>query len=372
MKKKSCFFCWAFLVCISTSAIAQINLEKDSVNRKGKKRKLFAFPAVIYSPETTLALGGAGNFYFKLGRDTTVRTSYVQALGLYTLRKQAVFGFESMIFFHKEKYILKTKGSASYFPDRFWGLGNDSPNDYERYTVGQFYLSPQLLRRAYKRLFLGPAFEIQNVFSFEYGSGMPPGTSKFDVQKVPGRKGSYVAGLGAVASWDSRDNTFSSSKGFYFSYYVSSFSPAFGSRFSYTSHSLDVRKYFSVGKNDVIAFQFVTLANIGMVPVRSMANIGSNSIMRGYYEGRYTANNLIALQAEYRFPVYKRFGMVVFAATGRVADHTAQLFTVRGQKPSLGTGLRYAVDPKEKLNFRFDVGFGQQSNGFYFYLTEAF
>lgn len=351
---------------------AQINLEKDSVTRKGKKRKLFAFPALIYSPETTLALGGAGNFYFKLGRDTTVRTSYIQALGLYTLRNQAVFGMESVIFFRREKYILKTKASASYFPDRFWGLGDNSPNEFEKYTVGQFYIFPQLLRRVYKKLFLGPSLEIQNVFSFDYGAGLPPGTSKFDVQNVPGRKGSYVAGLGVVASWDNRDNTFSPSKGFYFSYYVANFNPSFGSKFDYTSHTLDVRKYFPVAHNQVLAFQFYVLANIGTAPVRSMANIGSNTIMRGYYEGRYTDNNLAALQGEYRFPVYKRFGMVVFAAAGRVANKTTNMLTFSGLKPSLGTGVRYAIDPKEKLNFRFDVGFGQQSNGFYFYLTEAF
>jgi hypothetical protein len=41
-------------------------------------------------------------------------------------------------------------------------------------------------------------------------------------------------------------------------------------------------------------------------------------------------------------------------------------------KPAMGTGIRYAIDKKEKLNFRFDVGFGQRSNGFYFYITEAF
>ncbi|MBS1559164.1 MAG: BamA/TamA family outer membrane protein [Bacteroidetes bacterium] len=356
----------------ASASSAQVNLEKDSVTKKGKKKKLFAFPAVIYSPETTLAFGGAGNFYFKLGRDSVVRTSYIQALGLYTLRKQAVLGMESIIFFHNENFILKTKASASYFPDRFWGLGDNSTNDFERYTVGQFYLFPQLLRKTYKKLFLGPAFEIQNVFSFEYGSGMPPGTSKFDLQNVPGRKGSYIAGLGAVASWDSRDNAFSPSKGFYFSYYFGDFSPAFGSKYRYTSHTLDVRKYFPVKKNSVIAMQLVMLINNGTVPVRSMANIGSNSIMRGYYEGRYTDNNLVALQSEYRFPVYKRFGMVFFAAAGRVASTADNLITLSSLKPSLGTGLRYAIDPKEKLNFRFDVGFGQQSNGFYFYITEAF
>ncbi len=365
------FFCLSIL---AFTGQAQINLEKkDSINRLGKKRKLFAFPAVIYSPETTLAFGGAGNYYFRIGRDSTVRTSYIQGLALYTLRKQTVFGMESSIFFHDERYILKTKASASYFPDRFWGLGNNSPSgDLEPYTVGQFYFFPQLLRKTYKKLFLGLAYEIQNVFSFEYGAGKPAGTSVFDVQNVNGRKGSFVSGLGLVALWDGRDNTFSPSRGLYFSYYVNNFSKAFGSSFNYVAHNVDIRKYFSVRKNQVLAFQFVLVSNNGTVPVRSMSNIGSNSIMRGYYEGRYTDNNLMAGQVEHRFPLIGRFGMVAFAAAGRVGNTLDQVFTLQGLKPSLGSGLRYAIDKKEKLNARLDVGFGKQSYGFYFNITEAF
>jgi hypothetical protein len=369
---KHSFLNFLLFFCLSISACAQINLEKDSITHKGKKRKLFAFPAVIYSPETTLAFGGAGNYYFKLGHDSTTRTSYIQALALYTLRNQTVLGSESVIFFHNEKYLLKTKASASYFPDRFWGLGNDSGSDFERYTIGQFYLYPQLLRRTYKKLFLGAAFEIQNVFSFDYGKNSPPGQSLFDVQNVNGRKGSFVSGLGFVALWDGRDNAFSPSKGFYFSYSINDFTEFLGSKYNFTSQSVDIRKYISLTGSQVFAFQFVLNTNNGTVPVRSMANIGSNTIMRGYYEGRFTDNNLIAFQAEHRIHLINRIGMVVFGGAGRVGSKTTDVFTFSGLKPALGTGVRYAIDKKEKLNFRFDIGFGQRSSGFYFYITEAF
>jgi hypothetical protein len=353
---------------------SQVNLEKkDSINKLGKRRKLFAFPAAIYSPETTLAFGGAANFYFKIGHDTTIRTSYIQGLGLYTLRHQTVFGMESAIFFHNERFILKTKGSASYFPDRFWGLGNDSKeSNMEHYTVGQFYFFPQLLRKTYKSLFLGLAYEIQNVFTFDYGEGKPPGTSIFDTENVTGRYGSLVSGMGFVALWDGRDNTFSPSKGLYFSYYINDYTKALGSEYNFTFHSVDVRKYYTVAKNQVLAFQFMLNANVGTVPVRSMSNIGSNTIMRGYYEGRYTDNNFIGAQVEDRFPLKGRFGMVVFAAAGRVGTNSSDLFNFYGLKPSIGTGLRYAIDKKEKLNLRLDVGFGYHSSGVYFNITEAF
>ena len=156
-----------------------------------------------------------------------------------------------------------------------------------------------------------------------------------------------------------------------------------GSQFEYVSQSLDVRKYVTVSRTGVMAFQFLGNFNQGNVPVRSMANIGSGTIMRGYYDGRYTDKNLMAVQAELRQHLIHRVGMVVFAGVGRVANHFSEFFKSQSQtssnklsfsglKPSLGAGLRFAVDKGEKLNVRLDVGFGRRSNGVYLNLSEAF
>jgi outer membrane protein assembly factor BamA len=366
-------FLFTFIFSIAFHAEGQIELQKDSVNKKGKQRKFFGFPAVIYSPETTLSFGGAGTIYFKVGHAPDVRTSFVQALALYSLRGQAVFGAESTIFFHNERYILKSHVSFSHFPDRFWGLGNDSKDEnLEKYTITQYYIYPQLLRKIYKKLFAGISYEIQSVFSVEYGTEKPPGTSLLDIQQIQGRKGSLISGIGLVALLDTRNNTFSPNKGFYFSYTFNDFHPRVGSDLSYTNHFVDIRKYVAVGKNQVLAFQLINNFNSGDVPIRSLANIGSSSMLRGYYDGRYTDKNLFGIQAEYRFPIKGRFGMVAFAAVGRVGSTVADVYSFKHLKPSLGTGLRYAIDKKEKLNLRLDFGAGNNSNGFYFNLTEAF
>ncbi len=352
---------------------AQINLQKDSITKKGKHRKIFGFPAVIYSPETTFAFGGAGNVYFKLSKDSTVRTSYLQGLVLYTLRGQAVFATEGAIYFPGEHYILKTHASVSYFPDRFWGLGNDSRDqDLEKYTIGQYYIYPQLLRKIYNKFFAGISYELQNVFAVDYGEGKPPGSSIFDIQKVSGREGSIVSGLGFVAQWDGRNNSFSPSRGLYFSYTFNDFTQSLGSNYTYTNHFVDIRKYYPVGKENVLAFQVLGNFNVGNVPIRSLANIGSSSMMRGYYEGRYADKNLFGVQAEYRFHVIGRFGMVLFSAVGRVGSQVSDVLSFQDLKPSIGTGIRYAIDKKEKLNLRLDFGVGNNSNGFYFNIIEAF
>jgi hypothetical protein len=80
---------------------------------------------------------------------------------------------------------------------------------------------------------------------------------------------------------------------------------------------------------------------------------------------------MIGLQAEARFPVYKRLGMVVFGGVGDVFHQFSDL-QWQQLKFSLGTGLRFSINPAERLNFRMDYGIGRRSSAYYILVTEAF
>lgn len=94
--------------------------------------------------------------------------------------------------------------------------------------------------------------------------------------------------------------------------------------------------------------------------------------MRGYYQGRYRDNNMAVIQAEYRIPLFWRFGAVAFGDIGNVAPAPGQLnFT--DLKYSYGGGLRVAMNKAEKLNLRGDFGINAKgTGGFYLQLGEAF
>ena len=92
--------------------------------------------------------------------------------------------------------------------------------------------------------------------------------------------------------------------------------------------------------------------------------------MRGYYRGRYRDNNMYSVQAEYRIPVYWRFGLDIFAGFGDVGPNI--IFDLKTTKPSYGVGLRFSVDKKEKINIRFDYARGKDSQAFYISFGEAF
>jgi len=341
-----------------------------AIVQKKKKDKYVIFPVVVKSPEYRWGAGGAGTFFFKIGKDSSARTSNFKVASFFTLRKQLVAATEGNIYFPNEKYILYVVSSATRFPDKFWGLGNDTPSSaLENYTISQFSIFPKLMRRVYSSVYAGVGYEFQHVFQFDYDHS---GNSVFDREDIVGRNGGWVSGPGATVTWDNRNHAFSPSKGFYMQFYVGIYSKAVGSDFNFAVRNLDVRKYIALSKNVVLAFQANLISTSGSVPIRQLTNIGSNSYMRGYYEGRYTDKDLIAFQSELRFPLYKRFGMVTFAGVGRVGNALREVFIPQHLKPSIGAGLRFALSPQEKLHLRVDAGFGNRSNGTYLNMGEAF
>ncbi len=328
------------------------------------------FPLIVKSPEYKWGAGLGGIIYFKLKHDSITRTSNIKITSFATVRKQAVLASEGYLYTAEEKFIIHYAGSFSRFPDKFWGMGNESQGgDMENYAISQVGIYPQVLREIRRHLFAGIGYEFQRVFKFDYNQD---GTSLFDEQNITGRNGGTISGTGLVLTWDSRNNAFSSSKGFYIQYFNTFYREAFGSQFEFNVQSLDVRKYFSIGKNDVLAFQMNTLQTTGNVPIRNLAIIGSDSFMRGYYMGRYQDKTMFAFQTEFRLPVYRKWGLAMFSGIGKVGPLLRDAWNFQKMKLSIGAGVRYAINTKEKLNLRFDSGVGFHSHGSYLNLGEAF
>lgn len=356
------YFCLISLVFgLFTTSYAQ----KDS----SKPKQLLVFPVVAKSIETGWSFGTAGALTFRpSATDSFSRTSNMQLLVLYSTKKQLVTAINGSQYFDKEKYILNEQFSFSSFPDKFWGLGSNTPDKAEEsYKFNQYYFYLHMLRKIAPDFFIGGLFEMQRVWEISYQSG-----GLFDQQNVAGRNTYHVAGLGSSLTYDKRNNAFAPDKGVYCQFSFNHFDKYLGSDFVYTNYVLDIRKYIPVTKNQVLAFQLFSFNNTGDVPLRSLASFGGANRMRGYYDGRYKDLNQMIFQAEYRFPVYKRFGAVAFGGTGNVSNKVSN-YTLTDLRYSYGAGIRFALNKKEKLNLRIDYGIGQgKNNGFYLQLGEAF
>jgi len=333
-------------------------------------KQILIFPVIARSIETDWSFGIATSATFHLAKsDTVTRTSNMQGLALYSLKKQTVVAINGTQYFKKEHFILNEQLSYSYFPDNFWGIGKYSPDSAkEAYTFKQYYLYLHLMRHLGKRCYIGLLYEMQKVLKVEYE---PNGI--FDKQNVAGRTPYLISGAGLSFTYDTRTEAFSPGTGTFAQFYFNHFGKMTGSDYDYTNIVLDYRKFYTLYKHQVLALQGYFFGNVGSeVPIRSLASFGGNNSMRGYYDGRYRDKNQLVFQGEYRMPVYNRWGVVVFGSTGNVSSTFAN-YSLNELKYSYGAGIRFAISKKEKLNLRLDYGIGQGDNkGLYFQLGEAF
>jgi len=361
------FFVMTMCSIVSSSAQSKLMfLFSDSTT--DKHHGFLGYPAFSYAPETRLSVGLSLIYYFRTNkRDSSYRPSIMHPVAAYTEDKQFYLENPFQLFFDKEKYYIY--GIAAYYnyPYNFYGIGNGVPRSYvEKYNsiYGNYDIS--FLRKINRHWYGGIKLKggYYSITQTIPGDLLASGT-------ITGSKGGNSIGIGPMFLFDSRDNIFASTKGSFVEISSAFNSKHLLSNYSFASFILDARKFISIKKN-VFAFQTYMSAVTGNAPFYQLSLLGGPKRMRGYYEGRYRDNDYIMAQCEYRSPfVMNRFGLVIFAGAGTVF-HNINSFNPTYIQPSYGGGLRLKFNRKESLHVRLDAAFGNNTMGYYLYLSEAF
>lgn len=341
--------------------------KKDTVS---KKAGFFLFPLLYYTPDTRIAAGLVGVYYFNTGKSDSLqktRLSYAKLLGDYTQNKQLDFWTSWNIFTNQEKYLFKGEFRYRNFPDKYYGIGNSSSIlNLEKYAYDLFKFKILAMQQVAPKFFVGLDYQYENEFNFRHQVG-----GELEKSTITGYKGGIGSALGFVATYDTRDNVVNAYSGHIleFSSYINS--SYLGGNFNYVNLNFEFGKYWELKKNNVLAVNVIMNSNFGSVPFLDMAKVGGDGMIRGYASNRFRDNHFMGAQVEYRFPLWWRFGMVVFTGVGDVYNTPSDI-KLNTLKYTVGAGIRFAINSKERLNVRFDYGFGRKSNAFYIMLTEAF
>jgi hypothetical protein len=359
-----------FLPHIVSSQDNTVDATIESIVDTSEKSKGFILlPLLYYTPDTRFGFGAMGAYYFKIADEETgesTRLSYVKGLADYTQNKQIDVWSSWSIFLKDEKYIVKGQFRFRNFPDRFYGIGNNTPDAImEKYEYDLISVKKYFLRKLRKNVFTGIDIEVDYLYNMQtpgpiLGSG-----------RIIGSKGGLNSGIGGVFMVDTRDNVINATQGTFFEFSTYYFGKASFSNFNYINYNLVYNKYFEISPNHVIATNTVLNLNHGNPPFVFYSPLGGDEILRGYAKNRYRDMNFTGFQTEYRFPVWWRFGMVVFGGAGEVFSSVADV-NLNNLKYSYGGGLRFSVNKKERMNVRLDYGFGRNNQSFYLMITEAF
>ena len=109
------------------------------------------------------------------------------------------------------------------------------------------------------------------------------------------------------------------------------------------------------------------LAVMAIAP--SVLMVAVLAVFRGYYQGRYTDNDMITLQIELRQRIWRRIGCAVWGGAGNVFPSLGE-FDWSQTLPNYGVGFRWEL--KKRVNVRLDYGFGKKTSGFLLSINEAF
>jgi outer membrane protein assembly factor BamA len=238
--------------------------------------------------------------------------------------------------------------------------------------ANQIWIKERILRSIGENLFFGVELDFQRLSQVAF----VPSSGNTNLILPDGSGGSSNLGLGTGLVYDNRHNVLNVRDGLFSELAVFRYNPLWQSEFNFTTVISDTRIYRPLTPNTVVAAQLLGQFNMGTVPFNQLALMGGESMMRGYYTGRYRDRNQLAAQLELRFLPFKlgftdRIGGAVFAGAGQVFPNFRE-FDARSYVWSAGTGLRFLLFPRKDIYTRLDYAITKEGSGFYFFIGEAF
>lgn len=346
------------------------------VNNKSdlSQPQLLVYPTLAFAPETSWEIGLSALYVYFAKRDTTNRLSEVNAFTFFTLENQYGLWFDHAIYSDQNRWFFLGRARIQSFPIFYHGIGVDTPKEYlARVEANQILIKERVLRKLKNDIYVGLEFDYQRLGGTDFVLADP---DNVNFELPLGHDGSNNIGVGLGLIQDNRHNVLNVRKGLFSELAFLHYNPAWGSTYKFTSVLSDTRIYRPIGKNNVLAAQVLGQFNFGDIPFNQLALMGGESIMRGYYYGRYRDRNQLAAQVEYRFlPIPFKFtdrlGFALFAGVGSVFDRVQNLnvsnFVVSG-----GAGLRVLLFPQKDIWTRIDFAMTEESTGIYIFIGESF
>lgn len=345
------------------------SVKSQSQDTIKKGNGFFPLPVVYYTPETKFGFGAVALYSFRFKDELeSSRNSQIQFGGAYTQEDQLLFYMPFQMYKKDDTYLAFGELGYYRYSYKFYGIGNEISNDFEEvYNVNFPRVRLNALKLLKPNFYFGLRywFDAYDVVKREQGKLL-------ESNLVEGSSGGIVSSLGLIGIYDSRDNYNYPSKGDFLTVLALPNLNAFGSDFEFTRFSIDYVKFLNINTKNIFAINLFGVSILGEAPFNELAFIGGRGKLRGYYEGQYRDRNLAMLQTEYRRHLFWKIGLVSFIGTGVVAREINQL-ELNNLQITGGAGLRFQLDPEEKINIRLDYGIGERGiSGIYLTIGEAF
>jgi hypothetical protein len=328
------------------------------------QRSWLLLPNVFYAPETGVGGGVVVGLYSSSSLTQRVSSTILDLT--VTSHRQISLELQPELYVRNETARIEGRLKVMFYPDVFYGVGPDAAADSEEeFTSRALDLRLHAQLRVGESLWLGPRLIAygDDIVRTEEDGVLHDGT-------VPGSGGGVSAGLGVVATLDTRDNRFNALSGSFAEAHWTGYTSSVGDASSFNLASVDLRHYFQLGASTALAVRGLAHVSGGTAPFQLLPRLGGPRLLRGYRDGRFRDNAAVAVEAECRFPIFSRIGGVVFAGAGDVAPGVTGLPAIADMERSAGVGLRYRMNAAG-VRIRIDWAAGRDGSALYIGVGEA-
>jgi len=336
-------------------------LEKEAEDRRSG---FVALPNISYAPETAFVLGGYLNYFVHFGDPLLTRPSTFEVAPLATTKSQFVADVRTSLWLLRDALNIRLQVGAETFPNVYFGIGKDTRFDQmEGYTSRDITTEDAVMVRIFPRVYLGAqvSFDTREIVDREADGELAKNS-------VTGASGGTVLQAGPSLTYDSRDSVFATKSGTFAEIVYRSAIPGV-SDFTFGQVSARGKEFIPLGQT-VLAMHVEAQFSHGAAPWYLLPAEGGD-LLRGVFYGRFRDNNLVQGQAEWRFPIFGRWGGAAFMGAGTIARTLAD-FNPKDLTPAGGAGLRFMLNKSEGINIRLDVAYSPDGLLQYLNAGEAF
>lgn len=344
--------------------------EKTKKEKKQHRGSILLAPLPIVSPAIGSGFVPVVGYIFPFSKNDKVSPpSTIGASGLLTNNGTRAWAFGGQLFLKEDTYEVTAgygRGNLNY---NLYGIGIPAGNADLKLPLTQtgHILFAEVDRRIAWRIFVGPRFSDGSSFITinPHGANVPPIPPDVGIQTA-------LRSLGVRIVRDTRPNHFYPLSGSKLEFTGDFFSQALGSKYSFQHYILTWDQYFSLGKNQVLAYDLYACNTGGSPPFYGNCIYGASNELRGYVAGRYLDRHMYAGQAEYRLSLPWRLGVAGFMGIGEVVPGPSQILRSNHLLPDIGGGPRFVLSPKYHVNLRTDFARGKNSWTWSMGVGEAF
>ncbi|KAB1067623.1 BamA/TamA family outer membrane protein [Tamlana haliotis] len=349
-----------FVLFLNTTQAQQAKHEnkKQTDTLKEKKVDFQVMPFISYNRNLEFMFGAIPMFMYKLNKNDTISAKSLSGMSaVYTTNKSYFIAAFNKWYFKEDTWRAKLFFLTGDKNSQFYMTDIEVPGFYD-YGTDLTVVSAGVQRKIIDHLYGGLTYTFAHYDTLYEDDVQPEDITQTNAIELN-------------ALYDSRNAIYYPTDGTKALLRYLAYPTWFGNEVGANQISSEYNRYFSSRKNhDVIAARFFGKFGLGDIAFQQQVTIGGKDI-RGYSQGKYRGDGLMAIQGEYRYNFNNKMGVVGFAGIATIYGSDTPEFDWKAY-PGIGVGYRYAAFKKVKFNIGLDAAVGKDDWGINFRIGEAF